>query len=570
MNNFISLISKREKILLIAIFFGAFVVSIVETLSLGSIAGFVMLISNPDILVDKLPEGDLKQYLSSLEIQLFIFYFSIIIILLFLLKNIFILGYSYFSMWIERNILSNLSNKLLLIYLNQPYLFHIKNNPSKLTNSIISETARSVAFIFTYLNIIREIMVLSFLFITTLFIDYKLSILILFLMGLASIIFMIIMKNILAKLGIQSKFYAETRLKNLSEIFGIIKVIKLYNASQYFQKVFNHNNLKKLKAENLHRFISLIPRAFLEILAIITISVITYYFLYSDYSINTIIPILTLLAILLIRAIPAFGIINVSVSVLQYHKESVKNIVNEFYKYKIVEENSKKIKKIEKDIESIEIKNLFFSYPNSKHYVLKNLNFILNKNECVGIIGGSGEGKSTLIDLILGLFNPSKGEVLVNNFKFPLHQSYVDKIGYVPQDVYLTDDTIKNNIALGIAEDLIDEKKINKIIKVLKLEQLVSESKYGLNTLVGNRGVKLSGGQRQRIGIARAFYKESQVIILDEATNALDLKTEKEIISYVINNKKDKIIIIINHRTDMLKDCDKIISIEKGGIVEKK
>ena len=570
MNNFISLISKREKILLIVIFFGAFVVSIVETLSLGSIAGFVMLISNPDILVDKLPEGDLKQYLSSLEIQLFIFYFSIIIILLFVLKNIFVLGYNYFSMWIERNILSNLSNKLLLIYLNQQYLFHIKNNPSKLTNSIISETARSVAFIFTYLNIIREIMVLSFLFITTLFIDYKLSILILFLMGLASIIFMIFMKNVLAKLGIESKVYAETRLKTLSEIFGIIKVIKLYNASQYFQKVFNHNNLKKLKTENLNRFINLIPRAFLEILAIITISVITYYFLYNDYSINNITPILTLLAILLIRAIPAFGIINVSVSVLQYHKESMKNIVNEFYKYKIIEDDSKKIKKIEKDIESIEIKNLFFSYPNSKHYVLRNLNFILNKNECVGIIGGSGEGKSTLIDLILGLFSPSKGEVLVNNLKFPLHQSYVDKIGYVPQDVYLTDDTIKNNIALGVAEDLIDEKKINKIIKVLKLEQLVSESKYGLNTLVGNRGVKLSGGQRQRIGIARAFYKESQVIILDEATNALDLKTEKEIISYVINNKKDKIIIIINHRTDMLKDCDKIISIEKGEIVEKK
>jgi ABC-type multidrug transport system fused ATPase/permease subunit len=248
----------------------------------------------------------------------------------------------------------------------------------------------------------------------------------------------------------------------------------------------------------------------------------------------------------------------------------MKNIVNEFYKYKIIEDDSKKIKKIEKDIESIEIKNLFFSYPNSKHYVLRNLNFILNKNECVGIIGGSGEGKSTLIDLVLGLFSPSKGEVLVNNLKFPLHQSYVDKIGYVPQDVYLTDDTIKNNIALGVAEDLIDEKKINKIIKVLKLEQLVSESKYGLNTLVGNRGVKLSGGQRQRIGIARAFYKESQVIILDEATNALDLKTEKEIISYVINNKKDKIIIIINHRTDMLKDCDKIISVEKGEIVEKK
>ena len=529
-----------------------------------------MVISDPEMLISKLPNGDFKGYVSSLKINDFILYSSILLIVLFILKNIFILGFNYLSLLVERNILLNLSNRLLLSYLNQPYLFHVRNNPSKLINSIISETARGISFIFTSLNMIREILVLSLLFVSTIFINYQLSLIILATMGLASIIFFFLMKNVLASLGVKSKTYSEERLKNLSEIFGIIKIIKLYGASEYFQKMFNITNIRKIKAEQLNRFIGFIPRSFLEILAILTISFVTYYFIYNDYSIKNIIPILTLLAILLVRSIPAFGVLNVSASVLQYHKQSMINIVKEFEKYELIESQNKQKNISNNFVENIDIENLSFSYPNSQHDVLKNINLKISKSECIGLIGGSGSGKSTLIDIILGLYSPKQGMVLINKkADYSLHENYPDRIGYVPQDVYLTDDSIRNNIALGVNKNLIDDKKIFEIIKLLKLDQLILESEKGIDTIVGNRGIKLSGGQRQRIGIARAIYKDPQILILDEATNALDYESEKDILNSLIKNKQNKIIMIINHRVNMLKNCDRVLVVKNGMIIEK-
>ena len=569
MQKFLILLKNREKFFLLFIFLGAFVLSIVETLSLGSLAGFVMVISDPEMLISKLPNGDFKGYVSSLKINDFILYSSILLIVLFILKNIFILGFNYLSLLVERNILLNLSNRLLLSYLNQPYLFHVRNNPSKLINSIISETARGISFIFTSLNMIREILVLSLLFVSTIFINYQLSLIILATMGLASIIFFFLMKNVLASLGVKSKTYSEERLKNLSEIFGIIKIIKLYGASEYFQKMFNITNIRKIKAEQLNRFIGFIPRSFLEILAILTISFVTYYFIYNDYSIKNIIPILTLLAILLVRSIPAFGVLNVSASVLQYHKQSMINIVKEFEKYELIESQNKQKNISNNFVENIDIENLSFSYPNSQHDVLKNINLKISKSECIGLIGGSGSGKSTLIDIILGLYSPKQGMVLINKkADYSLHENYPDRIGYVPQDVYLTDESIRNNIALGVNKNLIDDKKIFEIIKLLKLDQLILESEKGIDTIVGNRGIKLSGGQRQRIGIARAIYKDPQILILDEATNALDYESEKDILNSLIKNKQNKIIMIINHRVNMLKNCDRVLVVKNGMIIE--
>lgn len=569
MQKFLILLKTREKFFLSFIFLGAFVLSIVETLSLGSLAGFVMVISDPEMLISKLPNEDFKAYVSSLKINDFILYTSVLLIVLFTLKNIFILSFNYLSLWVERNILLSLSNRLLLTYLNQPYLFHVRNNPSKLINSIISETARGISFIFTSLNMTREILVLSLLFVSTIFINYQLSLIILVIMGLASTIFFFLMKNILASLGVKSKTYSEERLKNLSEIFGIIKIIKLYGASEYFKKIFNVTNIKKIKAEQLNRFIGFIPRSFLEILAILTISFVTYYFIYNDYSIKNIIPILTLLAILLVRSIPAFGVLNVSASVLQYHKQSMINIVKEFEKYELIESQNKQKNILNNFVENIDIENLSFSYPNSQHDVLKNINLRISKSECIGLIGGSGSGKSTLIDIILGLYSPKQGNVLINKkANVSLYENYPDKIGYVPQDIYLTDDSIRNNIALGVNKNLIDDKKIFEIIKLLKLDQLILESEKGIDTIVGNRGIKLSGGQRQRIGIARAIYKDPQILILDEATNALDYESERDILNSLMYNKQDKIIIIINHRVNMLKNCDQILVLKNGIIVE--
>ena len=273
------------------------------------------------------------------------------------------------------------------------------------------------------------------------------------------------------------------------------------------------------------------------------------------------------MAILLVRAVPAFGVINVSASVLQYHKQSMNFILEELKydrNYKREIEKSEKIIN-NNSIDSIEIQNLTFSYPGTEKKILNNVNLDLYKGDFVGIKGDSASGKSTLVDIILGLLKPSQGQVIINKKSdLKLFEINNENIGYVPQDVFLTDDTLKNNIGLGIREEIINEEKVIKILKKLKLEEILNNE--GINSKLGNRGIKLSGGQRQRIGIARALYRDPEVLILDEATNALDIETEKIIIDEIKNLRKNMIVIMINHRSSVFKDCNKMFKVEDGHI----
>ena len=273
------------------------------------------------------------------------------------------------------------------------------------------------------------------------------------------------------------------------------------------------------------------------------------------------------MAILLVRAVPAFGVINVSASVLQYHKQSMNFILEELKNDRNYKREIEKSEKIinNNSIDSIEIQNLTFSYPGTEKKILNNVNLDLYKGDFVGIKGDSASGKSTLVDIILGLLKPSQGQVIINKKSdLKLFEINNENIGYVPQDVYLTDDTLKNNIGLGIREEIINEEKVIKILKKLKLEEILNNE--GINSKLGNRGIKLSGGQRQRIGIARALYRDPEVLILDEATNALDIETEKIIIDEIKNLRKNMIVIMINHRSSVFKDCNKMFKVEDGHI----
>ena len=214
----------------------------------------------------------------------------------------------------------------------------------------------------------------------------------------------------------------------------------------------------------------------------------------------------------------------------------------------------------------IELKNIIFKYDKSNH-VLNKVSLKINKGDTVGIIGESGSGKSTLVDLLMGLIEPSSGEILVDGIKnFQLTKSWKNKIGYVSQSIYLMDDSIKNNIGFGISEKLIDETRVNNLLRQVKLDNFIKTLDKGINTKVGERGVQLSGGQRQRIGIARALYHDPDIIILDEATSALDLETERDIMDTFRGLKGKRTIIMIAHRISTLKDSDFLFKIEKGEI----
>ena len=567
LKNFINLFPKKEKLLVLFVFLSTFFVSAFESISLGSLAGYVMIISDTETFIEKIPFNDFKNFAKSVSHNKFIIISSILLIIIFILKNLLILLFNYLNIWVEKKFLVNLSKKLLNSYLRKKYIFHVKTNPNTLINSVLSETARGLSFIFTIINLMREVLVLIILFSSIIIINHNLALMIILTMGFASIVFFFTIKNILKKLGLESKIYNEIRLKNLSETFGIVKLIKIFNARNYFLNQFNRTNIKKINIENKIRFFTLIPRAFLEVVAIFTISLTTFYFIYNNYSLVSVIPTLSLLAILLVRAVPAFGVINVSASVLQYHKQSMNFILEELKddrNYKREIEKSEKIKS-NNSIDSIEIQNLTFSYPGTEKIILNNVNLDLYKGDFVGIKGDSASGKSTLVDVILGLLKPSQGQVIINKkSNLKLFEINNENIGYVPQDVYLTDDTLKNNIGLGIREEIINEEKVIKILKKLKLEEILNNE--GIYSKLGNRGMKLSGGQRQRIGIARALYRDPEVLILDEATNALDIETEKIIIDEIKNLRKNMIVIMINHRSSAFKDCNKMFKVEDGHI----
>ena len=262
------------------------------------------------------------------------------------------------------------------------------------------------------------------------------------------------------------------------------------------------------------------------------------------------------------RMIPSLNRIIASTQTMKYYISSLDVVYSEIKNY----DEFKKIDKNHKIFslqKSIEFKNISFCF-NKENEVLKNINLVIKRGQSIGIMGESGSGKSTLVDLLLGLLKPTSGEILIDGISgLQTGQSWRNSIGYVSQSIFLTDDSVKNNIALGIPDHQIDNKRIIELLKQTKLDKLVNEMPFGINTLVGERGIQISGGQRQRIGLARALYNNPDILILDEATSALDSETEIEVMKSIYKLKKDKTIIMIAHRLSTLENCDFIFNIEK-------
>ncbi len=333
-------------------------------------------------------------------------------------------------------------------------------------------------------------------------------------------------------------------------------------------------NEKRLKNEVLNGFLQMIPRLFLEVLAVLSLSLTILFFYIEGNSIKSILPTITLMTVIIIRMLPVFVNLNAGFNNLKYFRSGFDALKNEYIN---LDKNNQTYQNEENyfdknkfaEINKININNVNFRYSKNEEKILKNISIQVNKGEFIGIIGKSGAGKSTLIDIILGLLKPEEGKILVNEKNIDLnYKEWQKNIGYVPQDVYLLDDTIKRNIALGKEDKEIDEKKLYSAVELSQLKEFVEDLPDKSNTIMGDRGARISGGQKQRIGIARALYNNSEIIIFDEATSALDIETEKKIIDDIYKLKKNRIIIFITHRTSSLRNCDKIFVISNGKLVD--
>ena len=505
-----------------------------------------------------------------------------ILILVFFLKNTFLLYYFWWKNGYSNEVQKQLSQRLLLTYLRQPYSFHLQRNSSDLIRNLVSEVSTFQKTFQSGLELVFEIIVLISILILIFIVEPK----------AALIVFSIIVaiSYIIYKLTSRAiKYWGKTRLsesskyfKNVSQAIGSVRDIILTGRENNF--LFAHFNQKSILVKIQQKFgtITVLPRFLFEFLAVFGILLITIIFISEGRSYEKIIPSISLFAMAGYRLMPSINRILVSAQGFRYRFMTIdilydelmgdnserKKIENNFVKpSKVSIDQSQKYENLFKD--QIKITGLCYNYKNTSIKTLNNINLNIKKGQSLGIFGPSGSGKSTLISLILGLLEPTRGKIEIDGVD--LRKKIIPwqrNIGYVPQSVYLIDDTISQNIAFGISPDQIDIKKIEKAIEAAQLKKFIDTLNDKTDTIVGENGVRLSGGQIQRIGIARALYHNPSVVVFDEATSSLDYEIEKELMKDINMLKSDKTLIMIAHRLTTVENCDFVIKLKSGKIID--
>ena len=553
---------KFKKKSLIFIFLSIFA-SFLETLSIGLIFP----------LIEILIKGNFSKNYFGINFDYFFSIFEansvttnliLFILFFYFFKCIFLIVFNYWQLKFSQSIYKYLSLKLLKKYLNNSISFYHKNNSSVLIRNVLFETKNYGTSINIIFKLIIEIFIILLVFGLVIYLEPKISISISLILGFFVLLFYFLTSKKIYFFGNEKILNVEKAIKIVSESFGGIRDIKLKASESYFFELFKNFLGRFVKVSNYQQAITDAPKILFEFLlvSIFLISLILYLRINND--ITEFLSIIGLYIVASLRLVPAVMRILNMLQTIRGLEPSI-NMLNKELSFED-ELSSSKISLNGEEInfkDRIEFDNLTFSY-DSKNIIFENFSDVIKKNEITGISGKSGAGKSTLVDLLTGLLKPTKGKIIIDN-KFELEmktiKSWQKKIGYVSQSVFLLDATIRENIAFGVDKDKINENKIIEVLNDAEIFDFVNNLNNKLDTVVGERGVKLSGGQIQRIGIARELYRNPELIIFDESTSALDAKTENQILECIKKLKGKITTIIISHRDNMLKICDKMIKI---------
>jgi ATP-binding cassette, subfamily B, bacterial PglK len=493
-----------------------------------------------------------------------IMYSMSLLVLIYFTKTIFL----NFLVWFQSKFISFLvaetKIKLFKKYMYQDYSFHLQRNSSKLIQNIINEVELMInVFFLSLVAFTSELLVVLGISLILLIVEPRGFLMSMTVFGIISVAFMKYTKNKVKKYGDQRLINESSSIKHLQQGVDGIKEIKLVGNEDIFLDYFKVRANKIASVASKMLILQQIPRFYLEFIAIISLTALIYFLLIFNYTFSSLIVIVGLFAAAAFKILPSVNRILNSYVNMRYGLASVGviskdiNMPSPKIEAKLVK--GKKLKLNSK----IELKNISYNYPSTNKKILENLNLEIKANSTIGIIGESGAGKSTLIDLIIGILNPSEGKVLIDGNNISEQKRlWQNNIGYIPQFIYLLDDSIKKNIALGAEDSEIDDKKIIRAMELSQTEKFVKNLPKKNETFVGEFGVRLSGGQRQRIGIARALYFDNDLLVLDEATSSLDDATEKDIINTIHSMKGKKTIIISSHKKEILKECDAIFKLK--------
>lgn len=492
-------------------------------------------------------------------------------------SSIYVLKGLYLSLlaWIigrfTYNTKAEISNSIMKNYLSAPYEFHLKNNSAQLIRNVTTEANQLVLYALNpTLVIATESAVIIAVSIFLISIEPIGTIAVILLLIVLSFGFQEVVGGYSSKLGKLRQDADGLVIQKSQEALGGIKDVKVLGKTLHFSEQFCQQNWISSDVSGKQHALGQLPRMYLETIGVLVLSVLVFVLTQRSGNFLEIIPTLSVFALAAFRLLPSANRILSSANSLRY-AESVVNtlkVQQDLYPKDFVSTANDQCKSQDLPFDScIELHDLSYQYPDTQKNTLSNISLKINKGESIGIVGKSGAGKSTLSDVILGLIVPNSGAVTVDGVNIQKNiGAWQQKIGYVQQDIFLLDDSIRKNIAFGLLEDEVDEKRMNEVIVEARLAELVSSLAEGLDTQLGERGVRLSGGQKQRIGIARALYRDTPFLVFDEATSALDNETESEIVSAIKALKSIKTIIVIAHRISTIEHCDKIIELRHGKI----
>lgn len=559
------LLKKEHKILLSIIVTSLIILTFVEFLNFYFLQKLISFFSSTETNVDSafywiFPESI---YLSIRYLIFFFFFF-------FILRCFLILFVGLLKSKICKNINDYLSNEIYFNYLIKDYYFFVKNSSSDLTSNIILEVEK---FAYRIIDAIIIILTETFIIIgITLFLllnYFNISLVLITLIIIIFSIFNIFYKNIFKKIGEIKIIHDSKKVQDLQRSFHIIQNIKLDGLEDFFLKKFKKSNDAASRSYFFLQFFNEIPKPIIELSLIIIMAIIvivSYFFFNSGRT--EILVMVSLFGVSMFRILPSFNRLLIAVNTLRYYFPTVDRIFVQVFD----KENKNLTQRFTGDFtfkDSIVFSNVNFSYPNSNKMILTNVNIEIKKNEIIGIVGDSGSGKSTFLNLFLYLLKPNSGQILVDNKPIDnIFKSFRKKVGYVPQKIYLTNQSLIKNVLLGkdikdydysLFWDCIDRANLRKIVDNLPQKE---------NTQLGERGAALSGGQQQRIGLARALYKKSDILILDEATNSLDKLSEDEILDTIYKLRDNLTIIIVSHNKDVLSRCDRLIKIDNSKVFQ--
>ena len=543
--------------------------SFVEALGIGLVVPFITLILSTDFIFPSFISA-LWPVITSLSKEELVIYMVLIFVSFYFFKSIFILWLTTRQTGYIYSLQESISGRIFSSYLAKPYDFHLLENSARLISNTITESTQfCVGFVSAVILILNDLFILTAILSVLLYFEPFGALISLILFGVIGSILFIFSKKRAASWGEARQEMERQRIKSAQHGFSGIKDIKLFNNEKIFIDEYINHTHTSLDAGRKQSILQCIPRIFLEFVAVLALcGIVVFLILNGDQS--KVVPVVGLFAAAAFKLLPTISRLVQNFQTVVFCSPSVNLIHSQLGQSKMpigqIVETFKDSIKLNKNLK---VSNLSFSYDEDDRTALDSISLDFDAGQMVGFIGASGAGKSTLIDCILGLIESSAGSLSIDGKVITNKnvKAWQKNVGYVPQVIYLLDASLRENIAFGVSSDSIDEKKLRSAIDKAQLSDFISDLPKGLDTFVGERGVRLSGGQRQRIGMARALYNNPSVLVLDEATSALDNETESEVMNAVESLQGSRTILIIAHRFSTIKNCDYIYKLENGRIV---